>query len=429
MRTSLLVLATMSALSAGCESTPMMTVIRVRAGDKVEPVRGDNVKVRRGPQETYAGVRGGFFVVRTTQDWQAMWSLAGKEPALPPTLDTARSMLLLAVSDSKSTHELRVQRVVDTGTIVDVWIRETRVGEGCAPKKVADAFDAVVVDRLDKPVRFLVIEQRGEACGDPPIAQVRCRLAGSPTWSTDVLAQPGDKIDCEMTAQSMGRFVVVDRALSISETPGGSTTKLAFDKEATRGTFAVDLFGSYAVRAEATDEADRRGAAVARILAAPPRSRDVLAELVWTGFDASDDPDTFPRVTLRAREEAAGKGGARECTAGAPAPGFCEASKHGAYTRMKLAAGDGRVPLSVSYTDERVNKGPVACVHLWFDGQRTVETCDRKHRDAEEAWEVGLVDLASGKLVEAGSPAPGRHAGAPPSAGAKLDAGAPPKKK
>jgi hypothetical protein len=432
MRTPLFALTTIALISASCESVPMLTVLRVRPGDKVEPVRGDDVKIRRGPQETFAGVRSGFFVVRTTQDWQAMWSNAAKEQPMPPTLDTVRSMLLLAVADSKWTQELKVLKVLDTGTILDVWVRETKLGTGCEPKKTADASDAVVVDRLDKPVRFLVVEQSGEACGDPPIAQVKCRVAASATWATEVRAKPGDTIDCEMTAQSMGRFVVVDRALSLTDVPGGSAAKLAFEKGATRATFSVDVFGSYAIRAEATDEANRRGAAAARIVASPPKSHDVLAELVWTGFDPEDDPNTFPRVMLRAKDEVGDKDGPRMCTVDDPAPGFCEAKKHGAYTHMLLAAGDRRVPLSVLYADERAAKGPAACVQLWFDGQRTAESCDRKHRDADDAWDVGFVDLATGKLVESGTPPPTdvADAGAPDASGAdasRAGAGAPSK--
>lgn len=417
MRTSLLVLGSIAALSVGCESTPMMSVVRVRAGDFVEPVPGDAVKLRRRPQERYAGVRGGFFVVRTTEDWRALWSGATKEPARPKALDSMRSMLLLAVSDSKWTQEIKVQRVVDTGTIVDVWVRETRVGEGCGPRALADATDVVVVDRIDKPVRFLVVEQSGEACGDPPVAQVRCRIQGSVTWSTELTAQPGDPIDCEMTAQSMGRFVLVDRVLSLSDSPGGSAAKLAFTKVPTRATFTVDVFGAYAVRGEAIDEADRKGAAGARVVASPPKTRDVVAELVWSGFDANDDPETFPRVTLSAREDGPKR---RDCNAESPAPGFCEAKKRGAYTHMKLAAGDGGfVPLTVRYRDERVDKGPFACVKLWYDGQRTAETCDRKHRDADDTWDVGYVDLATGKLTES-PPVPSvpgtRDGGVPPAA-------------
>ena len=71
-----------------------------------------------------------------------------------------------------------------------------------------------------------------------------------------------------------------------------------------------------------------------------------------------------------------------------------------------MKAGDKHVPLDVLYADERVEKGPLVCIQVYFDGTRTGETCDRKHRDPDERWNVGIVDMATGKLLD---PAPGRR--------------------
>jgi hypothetical protein len=53
----------------------------------------------------------------------------------------------------------------------------------------------------------------------------------------------------------------------------------------------------------------------------------------------------------------------------------------------------------VVYLDERIDKGPLVCVQLYRDGARTGETCDRAHRDADERWTVGVVEMESGLLA------------------------------
>ena len=70
-----------------------------------------------------------------------------------------------------------------------------------------------------------------------------------------------------------------------------------------------------------------------------------------------------------------------------------------------------------------IEKGPLVCIQLYFDGARTGETCDRKHRAPDERWQVGAVDMASGKLLE---PASGDAGPAGADAGA-ADAAAPKK--
>jgi len=79
---------------------------------------------------------------------------------------------------------------------------------------------------------------------------------------------------------------------------------------------------------------------------------------------------------------------------------FCEVKTRSAYTHMRIKASEKLLSLDVLYTDERIEKGPLVCVQLYFDGARTGETCDRKHRDPDERWQVGTVDMASGKLLE-----------------------------
>ena len=42
---------------------------------------------------------------------------------------------------------------------------------------------------------------------------MRCRIGETTWWATELVAQPGDSIDCEMTADSRGRFALVDRSM------------------------------------------------------------------------------------------------------------------------------------------------------------------------------------------------------------------------
>jgi len=178
-----------------CATTPAITVVRISAGDKIENVKGDNVKLKRGPQETYSGARGGFFVVRSMEDWQRAWPNE-KAPPMPPTLDTASHMLFLAVSESQEVTNVKVTKSLETAELLYVWVSETKVGQNCVNKSTERAFDAVVAQRADKPVKFIVEEAKGESCGDPPIAGVDCRLKKDQAWSKAIVAQPGDTVEC-----------------------------------------------------------------------------------------------------------------------------------------------------------------------------------------------------------------------------------------
>ena len=402
---------------AACTTAPAITVVRTNPGDKVEEIKGDVVKLKRVPQEAYTGARSGFHVVRGSEDWEKAWP-SDRTPAMPSTLDTSSQMLFLAVSESRDVTRVKVQRALETGSFLYVWVHETKVGEHCVNKATDRAFDAVLTTRVDKPVKVFIEEEAGESCGEPPVASVECRLKNKETWSAKLEAQPGDAVECKMTATARGKFELVDKLLTIAELPPGSTSKLAFKQGAERGGFDVDVYGTYTMMAEAADEAGRRGKSVATIDVKPPKTKDVLVQLVWAGFDRTDVADTFPRVNLRVAEE--GPRGQR-CSAEIPIPGLCDVKTRGAYTYMRIPEGNRRLPVSIQYLDERVEGGPGPCVHVWYDGQRTAETCDRAHRDADEIWKVGTLDTSTGALGLEGAPAStpsGSDAGTPdPDAG------------
>lgn len=401
------ILAALGATS--CGTAPPVTVVRTNLGEPTEAVAGDVVKVKRGAQEAFTGVRGGFYVIRGPEDWERAWP-QGHVPPMPATLDTSRQMLILAVGETTDASALKVERVLETGSYLYAWVRETKLGDKCPNKSQEHAFDAVIAPRLDKPVKFFVADERGESCGDPPVSKVECRHLNEKSWSTKLTAAPGDTLECTMTASANGKFELVDKVLSMSTLPAGSSAKLAFTKGPERAELELDVYGTYTVHAEAADEAGRRGKSIATIEAAPPKTKDVLVQLVWAGFDLRDESDTFPRVNLRV-DEGGAKG--QRCSADIPIPGLCEVKTRGAYTYMKIPEGSRKLPVSVRFVDERVEKGPGPCVHVWYDGQRTAETCDRVHRDPDEIWRVGVLDTATGTLLPDGTPTGAADAGAP----------------
>lgn len=401
-------------LGAACSTAPRVSVYRLGVGDKSAGLQGDPVKGRRPSQETYTGIRPGYYAVRGIEDWRNAWP-EGREPSMPPTLDTSSAMLLLAVPESKDAVDVKMTKIVESTGFVHVWLRETMRGDGCvAREEGGPTHDAVIVPRIEKPVKFYVEEARAETCGEPPKTEVRCRLADANEWAAKIEARPGDLVDCEMVAETRGRFAVVDRSLLLAEAPGGSTAKLAYDKGPVRASLRIDAFGTYAVRGEATDESGRKGTAEAQILAAPAKTKDAFVQLVWTGYEAGADPSTFPRLKLTARA------GERECSIDKQPPDLCEVKRFNAYSMMTLKASGERIPVMVRYLDERTDKDPVACVHVWYEGKRTTEVCDRKAREPDDRWELGELDMTTGQMME---PAP------PDAADAGADAGSPPKKK
>ncbi|MBN9166581.1 MAG: hypothetical protein J0I07_36945, partial [Myxococcales bacterium] len=230
-------------LLAACTTTPAVTVVRTSPGDKPEEIKGDHVKLKRGAQEPFAGARPGFYAVRSTEDWEHAWPV-GTAPPMPPTLDTSKQMVFLAVAETQAITHVKVERVLETATFLYAWVRETKVGEYCTNKSPERAFDAVVAARADKPVKVFVEEDHGESCGEPPVAGIECRLTHQQAWTNKLTAQPGDAVECALTATARGKFELVDKLLSMAELPPGSTSKLAFKKSSERAEMEVDVYGT-----------------------------------------------------------------------------------------------------------------------------------------------------------------------------------------
>lgn len=398
-----------SALGA-CAPSPAVTILRTGADGPAEAVRGDAVKLKRGPREHLGSAHGGYYVVRGREDWDQVWP-AGKAPPMPSDLETNRHMLVLGVAESKAVTQIKVQRAVETATTLYVWIHETTLGEHCVPKRER-AVDAAVTGRVEKPVKVFVSREQAGSCGEPPKASVECRHANADAWSRKLTADPGDTVECLLKTSAQGKFELVDRLLGVAELPPGSASKLAFTKGPERASMELDVYGTYLMFAEATDEAGRRGKGTASIEVRPPKTKDVLVQLAWTGFDRKDESNTFPRVNLRVADE--GPLGQR-CSAEIPVPGLCDVKTRGAYTYMRIPAGSRKLPVSVQFIDERAADGPGPCVHVWYDGVRTADTCDPSHRDADDIWKVGVLDTTTGKLLDEEPAAPEGEADAPAS--------------
>lgn len=419
MRTQavLLLAAGFAAAFAACTVAPPVTVYRGSELATQPAVVGDPVKMKRPELAPFDGATPGFHVIKSEEQLNGLWRVPGTQK-LPQGFDPSATMLLVAVAGEEDVMQTRIHKVLETAAAVHVYVRETKRGALCANHPDHTPADAVAVTRIEKPVRFYVEEESAESCGELPAVSVKCRAGDAPTWTSMLTAEPGETVDCELSAEAKGRFALVDRVMTLPSLPGGSAAKLAYSKAPTRGSFVVDVFGTYLVRGEATDEGGRTSRGVATIDAAPPATKDVFVQLVWTNFDPTDDPETFPRVRLKAREDAL-RG--RECGVDAPVIGVCDVRAKSAFSLMKLKSTAGRMGLFVNYVDERVEKGPLVCVQVWAGGKRTSETCDRVHRDAGARWDVGIVDTATGALVDLGQQADAGADAAPPIA---TDAGA-----
>jgi hypothetical protein len=405
-----------------CTVAPPVSVYRGAELAAQPAIVGDPVKIKRTEMPPFDGATPGYHVVKSDEQLNGLWRTPTGH-SLPPGFDTAQSMLLVGVGDAKDTVQTRIFKVLETGSAVHVYVRETKKGTFCVQRPEHTPSDAVIVTRIGKPVRFYVEEEPGESCGDPPTVSVKCRAGDAPTWNAQLTAEPGETVDCELTAEANGRFALVDRVMTLPSLPPGSAAKLAYTRAPTRGQFVVDVFGTYVVRGEATDEGGRTSEIFAKIDATPPSTSDVYVQLVWTNFDPSDDPDTFPRVRLRAQEDPFGGGRGRECGVDAPIAGVCEVRAKSAFSLMKLKSTAGRMGITVDYVDERVDKGPLVCVQVWAGGKRTSESCDRVHRDAGERWSVGMLDTATGRFVDREAQSDAGADAAPPGT-TSTDAGA-----
>lgn len=413
---------------ASCTQQNLTVTVKHANGVDPRPAAGDPLKVQALKRDDVAHHKPGYFVLRNTDDWDLFFA----DPSIRPAgIDFSQQMVVAAYANDSTITELQIRSAGDTGDTVNVFVTQITPGDGCAERQDHLAYALAVVDKKSEPVQFYVDEERGNRCDiDPPSLKVSCRVPPDKQWSEKLTAPLGRTVECTAAMDMSQRRTIVDRDWSIREVPRGSDAKLSILDEAKKVSFVVDAIGTYQLRVAATDEAGRSGEVIAAV-EAPPPTQDLWIELVWSNFSSSDDPDTFPRIELHANEVTglpvpvlsapSASASAKTPPKGPPPKGvlvqaqrkapvkgcfigfgdhtpWCEASKYGKNTVMHLkGAPGGRYDVNVHYTDDRFPGAPIACVRSYLGGKPAYELCDNHTRKADETWQVGVFDEATGK--------------------------------
>ncbi len=399
--TALAALPLLGASAVGCASAPPYFVVRGQPGEQLPAVSGDALRLQHPSQESYGQAKSGYHVVHSQDDWKRLFP-GGEVPPIPTELDFTRKMIVLAVGDGKKITGVKVTKVLDTANTMHIFVREMVEGQGCKNESEGNAYDAVITDRLDKNILVHVEVEVGKSCGAAPTARVTCRQ-GNGAWENRIAAQPTTaNVECEAVPQVTGSFALVDQSWHFVQVPPGSASKMAFSKNNTHVSFPVDLFGTYIVSFDVTDEARRKGAGQATVDVAPPKDNDTYVQLAWARFEASDDPSTFPRVNLRITED--GKPTPAVCAKDVVRkPDFCEVREQLPTVLFHLKGARDKFLVEAAYTDERAKGGPYICVRTFLNGAKVTDACDDVPRAAESVWTVGLLDA---KAATMGPPPP-----------------------
>ena len=121
----------------------------------------------------------GFHVVKSEDQLNGLWRTPGDQK-FPQGHDSSASMLLVAIAGEPDIMQTRIHKVLETGSALHVYVRETRRGAQCANHPDHTPSDAVSVTRIEKPVRFYVEEESAESCGELPAVAVKCRAGEAP---------------------------------------------------------------------------------------------------------------------------------------------------------------------------------------------------------------------------------------------------------
>lgn len=391
--------------------------------------------------ENFKDAKPGFYAVHSPDEWLMAWQDPrpdARHPPPPSEVNFKDQMILVAVVDDPQVTALEITGVRRSPNGVHLYVMESLVGEGCTapPAREQPLMAVVAVPRIDDDVHVHQDRIHDPRCSAAPDAKVACRIAGSGAPGSDKMtAAPGQTIDCDGTksAASPGG-TIVDRNWYLESLPLGSTTRLTVSKSTIGGTFPIDAWGSYVVRHEVSDDTGKSGRGTATIDVLPPAGVTAI-ELVWSKFDRSDDPTTFPRVQVHVIEHPAPLGDrTRDCWIDAPKAAWCEIAEVGVTQQVKLKPQPGkRYRVEVKYVDDRFKGAPVACVRTFPDGKKALDVCEYPEtvRNANAVWSLGALDLEAGTFGDPNAkpvappppPPPVVDAGAPVAAG-PVDAGA-----
>ncbi len=382
--------------------------------------------------ENYKGAAPGFHAVRSSDDWLSVWKDPrpdARHPPPPSDVSFKDQMVLAAVVDDPKVTALEITAVRRSPDGVHLYVTESLVGDGCTapPAREEPLMAFVAVPRVDDDVHVHQDRIHDPRCSGAPEARIACRVAGSGQAGTDKMSgAPGQTIDCDGTkSAAVAGGTIVDRNWYLETLPLGSTTRLTVSKSTLGATFPLDAWGTYVVRHEVSDDTGKSGRGIATIDVAPPAGY-VPIELVWSKFDRSDDPTTFPRVQLHVIEHPAPLGDrTRDCWLDAPKPAWCEIAEVGVTQQLKLKPQPGkRYRVEVKYVDDRFKGAPVACVRTFAaaSGNKPVDLCEYPDtvRNANAVWSLGAIEPDTGTFGD-----PNAKPVAPPSdAGAPTDGGA-----
>lgn len=428
------------ALAEACIPQTLGLTVRHANGVDPQPEGGDPMVVTSISRDELGHHKPGYAVLRNADDWDLFFG----DPALSANgIDFTQHMVIAAYADDSTLSALQIRKVTDTGTQVNVYATEVAPGDGCPQRQDHPAFALASIDKRNEPVLVWVDREQAARCqADPPKISVSCRVPPGKEWTPDGISAPlGQTVECAAAVDANQHRTIVDRDWSIRELPRGSDARVTLIDEAHKASIVVDALGTYRLRVAATDEAARVGEAIAKIDVAPPTD-DLYVELVWSNFTSSDDPDTFPRVELRAKEPAgrdmnilpvpskAQSVNNQRHAPGAPTltpkavpnlctidladhPLWCDTWKYGKNTVMRLrGSAGGRFAVTVHYVDDRFAGAPVACIRTFAKGKMALELCDNQLRKADSNWEIGSIVEATGRFDIPEDLTPG-DAGAP----------------
>ena len=418
-----------------CVSRNRVVVHPPHLDDRTAPdIAGQDIEMKILPTEGFTDPKIGFYAVKSTDDWLMVWKDPRpdvRHPPLPAGIDFKTQMLLVAVFEGAATTGLELTSVRRSPDALHAYLTETLVGEGCkGPPARAQAWMVVAaIATTDLDVHFHTDRMHEDRCSAAPEAKVLCRVAGSGQAGTDkLIGQPGQTIDCDgMKSTAAAGTSIVDRNWYLEQSPLGSTARVTTAKSTMGVTFPLDAWGPYVVRHEVSDDSGKMGRGTATIDVPPPAGITAV-ELVWSHFDRSDDPSTFPRMQLHIIDHPAPLGDRqRDCSLDAQKPGWCEIAEVGVTQQAKVKPQDKhRYRVEVRYVDDRFKGAPIACVRTFPAGSKPVDICEYPDtiRKAGSVWSLGALDLVDGTFADPNAPP---KVVVDPDAGAPMatDAGAP----
>ena len=397
-----------------CVSRNRVVVHPPHVDDRTAPdIAGQDIEMKILPTDGFTDPKPGYYAVKSTDDWLLVWKDPRpdvRHPPLPAGIDFKTQMLLVAVFEGPSTTGFELTSLRKSPDALHAYLTESIVGEGCKAPGAAQVWMVVAaVATTDADVHFHTDRMHADRCSAAPEAKVLCRVAGSGTPGTDkMIAQPGQTIDCDgMKSTPAAGTSIVDRNWYLESSPLGSTARVTTSANGLGLTFPIDAWGPYVVRHDVSDDSGKSGRGTATIDVPPPNGVMGI-ELVWSHYDRSDDPSTFPRVQLHVVDHPAPLGDRqRDCSLDAQKPGWCEIAEVGVTQQAKLKAQDKhRYRVEVRYVDDRFKGAPIACVRTFPVGAKPVDICEYPDtvRKAGSVWSLGALDLADGTFADPNAP-------------------------